>query len=127
MLCFQGTFFKNFRSALRARIKFVKRVILIGFCTKKALKMSLLGHFNLWTKKHSSSFALACLMGVNHYSVGLENRFLKQKRASNALFSGCYIEKKNRLALRARMIFFPSNLGPPSEILDPPLIRVLES
>ena len=45
MLCFQATIFEQFPLALRARITFFKRVILIGFCTKKALKMSLLGYF----------------------------------------------------------------------------------
>ena len=36
---------------IKCRITFLKRVILMGFCTKKALKMSLLGHFTLWTKR----------------------------------------------------------------------------
>ena len=47
MLGFQATFFKTFRSRFALGIQFVRRVIKMGFCTKKALKMSLLGHFNL--------------------------------------------------------------------------------
>ena len=33
-----GHLFQKISLALRARIKFVKRVILMGFCTKKALQ-----------------------------------------------------------------------------------------
>lgn len=41
----------HIRPILYARIKFVKRAMIMGFFTKKALKMFLLGQFNLiWTK-----------------------------------------------------------------------------